>query len=80
MAFYHPIADGTKTQVFSAIPDPHCRHIQDTFYPRCKFFYNSTAVLMDCGIPISQRRLSGMGQRQSEIIKNHMEVYWHDYA
>ena len=21
-----------------------------------------------------------MGQRQSEIIKNHMEVYWHDYA
>ena len=21
-----------------------------------------------------------MGQRKSEIIKNHMEVYWHDYA
>ena len=21
-----------------------------------------------------------MGQTQSEIIKNHMEVYWHDYA
>ncbi len=21
-----------------------------------------------------------MGQQQSEIIKNHMEVYWHDYA
>ena len=21
-----------------------------------------------------------MGQRQSEIIKHHMEVYWHDYA
>ena len=21
-----------------------------------------------------------MGQRQSEIIKNHMEVYWHDYV
>ena len=30
---------------FFEIPNEHCRHIQDTFYPPCNFPYNSTAVL-----------------------------------
>lgn len=30
---------------FFEIPNEHCQHIQDTFYPPCNFPYNSTAVL-----------------------------------
>ncbi len=43
----YPTAEPPKTQriFFFEIPNEHCRHIQDTFYPPCNFPYNSTAVL-----------------------------------
>ena len=45
--FFYPTAEPPKTQriFFFEIPNEHCRHIQDTFYPPCNFPYNSTAVL-----------------------------------
>ena len=45
--FFYPTAEPPKTQriFFFEIPNEHCRHIQDTFYPTCNFPYNSTAVL-----------------------------------
>ena len=45
--FFYPTAEPPKTQriFFFEIPNEHCRHIQDTFYPPCNFSYNSTAVL-----------------------------------
>ena len=45
--FFYPTAEPPKTQriFFFEIPNEHCRHIQDTFYPSCNFPYNSTAVL-----------------------------------
>ena len=45
--FLYPTAEPPKTQriFFFEIPNEHCRHIQDTFYPPCNFPYNSTAVL-----------------------------------
>ena len=45
--FFYPTAGPPKTQriFFFEIPNEHCRHIQDTFYPPCNFPYNSTAVL-----------------------------------
>lgn len=46
MAFYHPIADGTKTQVFSVIPDPHCRH-----YLRLKGCYELDAKMLQLAQP-----------------------------
>ncbi len=45
--FFYPTAEPPKTQriFFFEIPNEHCRHTQDTFYPPCNFPYNSTAVL-----------------------------------
>ena len=45
--FFYPTAEPPKTQriFFFEIPNEHCRHIQDTFYPPCNFPYNSTTVL-----------------------------------
>ena len=47
VCFFYPTAEPPKTQriFFFEIPNEHCRHIQDTFYPPCNFPYNSTAVL-----------------------------------
>jgi len=44
---FNRAAEPPKTQriFFFEIPNEHCRHIQDTFYPTCNFPYNSTAVV-----------------------------------
>ena len=46
--FFYPTAEPPKTQriFFFEIPNEHCRHIQDTFYPPCNFPYAILIILV----------------------------------